>query len=138
MSIANPLNICCIDHIVIRVRNLEPMIAFYCEVLGCRLERGPGEAKLAQLRAGHSLIDLIDAEGELGRQRGKPPDHSAPNVDHVCLQVQPWDTDAIRTHLQQHEVEAGDVVPRYGALGMGPSLYFSDPEGNIIELKSSP
>jgi glyoxylase I family protein len=56
----------------------------------------------------------------------------------VCLQVQPWDTDAIRTHLQQHEVVVGDVVPRYGALGMGPSLYFSDPEGNIIELKGSP
>ena len=90
----------------------------------------------ADLKEGRARLNSPSCE--LGRQRGKPPDHSAPNVDHVCLQVQPWDTDAIRTHLQQHEVEAGDVVPRYGALGMGPSLYFSDPEGNIIELKGSP
>ena len=67
---ANPINITRIDHVVIRVRNLDAMIDFYCDVLGCRLERGPGEAGLAQLRAGESLIDLVDAAGSLGRQAG--------------------------------------------------------------------
>ena len=61
MKQANPINITHIDHLVIRVNDLENMIAFYRDVLGCNLERGPGEAGLAQLRAGHSLIDLVDA-----------------------------------------------------------------------------
>lgn len=63
------------------------------------------------------------------------PDHDAPNMDHICLQVQPWDADAIRTHLTSHAVEVGEIVTRYGALGFGPSLYVRDPEGNTIELK---
>ncbi len=52
MKPANPINISHIDHVVIRVNNLENMIAFYQDVLGCKLERGPGEGGLAQLRAG--------------------------------------------------------------------------------------
>ncbi len=131
----HPINIRLIDHVVIRITNLEVMVEFYCDVLGCRLERGPGKAKLAQLRAGNSLIDLVDADGMVGRQSDGVPDHKAPNLDHVCLQVQPWDTDAIRKHLRLHDVEVGEIVTRYGALGNGPSLYIRDPEGNTVELK---
>ena len=131
----HPINIRFIDHVVLRVNDLEGMIEFYCEVLGCRLERGPGKGKLAQMRAGQALIDLLDAAGPLGRQAGDRPDHKAPTMDHVCLQVQPWDAEAIQAHLQQQGVEMGEIATRYGALGPGPSLYFSDPEGNRIELK---
>ena len=133
-----PINIRLIDHVVIRVQNLVRMIEFYCDVLGCRLERGPGENGLAQLRAGDSLIDLVDAAGPLGRQGGGRPRHEGGNMDHVCLQVQPWDADAISNHLKKHNVEVGDVVTRYGALGDGPSLYIKDPEGNAVELKGTP
>jgi len=135
MRQANPINIHAIDHVVIRAVDLETMLGFYCDVLGCRLERGPGKIGLAQLRAGNALIDLVDVQGPLGRQYDEPPDHNAPNMDHLCLQLQPWDPDAIRGHLRLHGVEVGDVVARYGALGNGPSLYISDPEGNTVELK---
>ena len=135
MKQANPINITHIDHLVIRVNDLENMIAFYQDVLGCKLERGPGEAGLAQLRAGHSLIDLVDANGPLGQRGGDQPDHAAPNMDHVCFLVQPWDTDSIKAHLKQNEVASGDVASRYGATGMGPSMYLRDPEGNAVELK---
>ena len=131
----HPINIRSIDHVVIRVIDLEAMVNFYCDVLGCRLERGPGKAKLAQVRAGNSLIDLVDAKSALGRQSGGAPDHEAPNMDHVCLQVQPWNAEAIHSHLTRHGVEVGEVVTRYGALGSGPSLYIRDPEGNTVELK---
>ncbi len=57
MNQEHPINIRLIDHVVIRVQNLVRMIDFYCDVLGCRLERGPGKNGLAQLRAGDSLID---------------------------------------------------------------------------------
>ena len=135
MKQANPINITHIDHLVIRVNNLETMIAFYRDVLGCKLERGPGEGCLAQLRAGQSLIDLIDANGPLGQQGGDQPDHAAPNMDHVCFQLQSWDTDAIKGHIEQYGLEAGEVAQRYGASGMGPSMYLRDPEGNTAELK---
>jgi catechol 2,3-dioxygenase-like lactoylglutathione lyase family enzyme len=135
MRQSNPINIRLIDHVVIRVSDLERMIEFYCDVLGCKLERGPGELGLAQLRAGQSLIDLVDAKGPIGQKGGDLPDHKAPNMDHVCLQVQPWDVAAIQQHLQLHNVRTGDVVSRYGAAGSGPSIYINDPEGNCIELK---
>lgn len=135
---ANPINVRLIDHVVFRVRDLKAMVRFYTEVLGCRLERGPGDIGLAQLRAGQSLIDLVDVNGSLGRQGGRPPDRDAPTVDHVCLQVEPWDADAVSEHLRKHGVNVGEIASRYGARGQGPSLYIEDPEGNTIELKGSP
>jgi catechol 2,3-dioxygenase-like lactoylglutathione lyase family enzyme len=133
----NPINVTRIDHVVLRVADLPKMIAFYRDVLGCRLERGPGDLGLAQLRAGDSLIDLVDVAGRLGRQAGAAPDHGAPNVDHICLAVHPWDADGLIRHLRNRGVEPGEVAERYGALGMGPSVYIEDPEGNVIELKGA-
>ncbi|MEO0998903.1 MAG: VOC family protein [Pseudomonadota bacterium] len=135
MQQPNPINVSRIDHVVLRVNDMERMVRFYSEVLGLRLERGPGNAGLAQLRAGSALIDLLDAESELGRRSGAEPDGKAPNMDHVCLQILPWDADAVRAHLSEHGVEPGAVEPRYGAGGTGPSMYLEDPEGNTVELK---
>ncbi|MCB1675806.1 MAG: VOC family protein [Halioglobus sp.] len=135
MTNANPINITRIDHVVIRATDLEAMVAFYRDVLGCKLERGPGDFRLAQLRAGLSLIDLVDARGPLGRKGGDLPDHSAPNMDHVCFQLDPWDPEAVLEQLERHGVDHSGVEQRYGASGMGPSIYIQDPEGNTIELK---
>ncbi len=131
----HPIQLLAIDHVVIRVQDLDQMIRFYCEVLGCQLERGPGEAKLAQLRAGQSLVDLVDTNGPIGRKGGGVPDHNAPNMDHLCLRLSAWDPDAIQKHLRDNDIEYGEIVSRYGALGNGPSLYLRDPEGNTVELK---
>ena len=124
-----------IDHVVIRVHDLPRLIAFYSDVLGCVLEKGPGDHGLAQLRAGTSLIDLVDAGGTLGREGGGAPDHDNPNMDHVCFSVEPWDESAIRAHLEENGVVAGEAATRYGADGYGPSIYLEDPEGNRLELK---
>ncbi len=104
MHRANPINIHVIDHVVLRVNDLENMIIFYTEVLGCRLERRAGKVGLVQLRAGISLIDLVDVSGPLGRAAGKAPDPAAPNMDHFCLQVMPWNPDAILADLEAHGV----------------------------------
>ncbi len=122
MAQTHPINIQLIDHVVVRVRDPAVMIDFYCDALGCTLERGPGDIGLAQLRAGGSLIDLVDVAGPLGKQGGGPPAPDAPNMDHFCLQVQPWDVAAIAAHLEKHDVEVGDVVTVYGSRGNGPSL----------------
>lgn len=124
-----------IDHVVLRVVNLETMLTFYENVLGCNVEKRNDEVGLVQLRAGRSLIDLVPVSGKLGQAGGGAPGREGHNVDHICLRVEPFDADAIRGHLLLLGVGVGDVEQRYGAEGMGPSLYLSDPEGNTIELK---
>lgn len=137
MKKANSINITQIDHVVLRVNDLDKMMNFYCDVLGCRLERGPGKERLAQLRAGNCLIDLVDSGSPLGREGGRAPDHGAHNVDHICFLVVPWNTESVLDHLRQHGIKHGKVASRYGATGHGPSLYLEDPEGNNIELKGT-
>lgn len=127
-----------IDHLVLRVVNLEAMLHFYCAALGCTVERRQDEIGLVQLRAGGSLIDLVPVNGKLGRAGGAPPGQQARNLDHFCLRVEPFHEAAIREHLAAHGYEAGSVEQRYGAEGEGPSIYVADPEGNVVELKGSP
>jgi glyoxylase I family protein len=127
-----------IDHLVLRVSNIDEMMAFYTTVLGCSVEKIQREIGLYQLRAGSSLIDLIPVEGKLGAVGGAPPAAQGRNLDHFCLQIEPFDAGAIAAHLREHGVEAGEVQTRYGAQGNGPSLYISDPEANVVELKGPP
>jgi len=127
-----------IDHLVLRVVGLERMLDFYCGALGCTVERRQDEIGLVQLRAGSSLIDLVPVDGKLGRMGGAPPGAEGRNMDHFCLRVEPFDDAAIRAHFQAHGVTAGQVESRYGAEGEGPSIYVTDPEGNVVELKGPP
>jgi len=127
-----------LDHIVLRVRDVGAMRRFYCDVLGCTFEREQAEIGLLQLRAGASLIDLVDINGKLGRKGGAAPGIEARNVDHFCLQVEGWNQDAILAHLRAHAARIGEIGQRYGAEGEGPSIYIEDPEGNTVELKGPP
>ncbi len=126
-----------LDHVVLRVRDPARMQHFYETVLGCPLERRL-DIGLIQLRAGASIIDLVPFDSELGRQGGHAPDHDGPNLDHFCVRVEPWDEAAIRAHLPAHGLAPGSTERRYGAEGMGPSIYVHDPEGNVVELKGPP
>lgn len=127
-----------IDHLVLRVVDLEEMLRFYCTALGCTVERRQDELGLVQLRAGSALIDLVPVDGRLGRSGGAPPGKEARNLDHFCLRVEPFDEQAIRDQLARHGYKAGPVEQRYGAQGEGPSLYVTDPEGNVVEFKGPP
>jgi catechol 2,3-dioxygenase-like lactoylglutathione lyase family enzyme len=138
MASDNPIVIHGIDHVVLRVRDVARMQRFYCEVLGCTVEKVQAEIGLTQLRAGRSLIDLVDVAGRLGRIGGAPPGAEGRNMDHLCLRVERLEDPAIPAHLAAHGVEPGEIVRRYGAEGSGPSMYITDPEGNTIELKGPP
>lgn len=127
-----------IDHLVLRVVDLQRMLRFYGEVLGCTVERRQDDIGLVQLRAGRALIDLVPVQGPLGRAGGAAPGKEGRNLDHFCLRIEPFDEAAIRRHLQVHQVEVGATARRNGAEGEGPSIYISDPEGNVIELKGPP
>jgi glyoxylase I family protein len=119
-----------IDHVVLRVRDQPGMVRFYEQALGFRVERTLERISLVQLRAGASLLDLVPQ----AEQGGAGPS-SAPNMDHLCFRVDPFDRDAIVSRLAPFGISVGETVQRYGAEGTGPSIYFNDPEGNQIELK---
>ncbi len=119
-----------LDHVVLRVADLERAIRFYCEVLGCTEERRVESIDLVQLRAGAALIDLVAAAGG--------PEPGAGNMDHFALRIEPFDEADLRAHLDSHGVAVGELATRYGAEGSGPSLYIQDPDGNTVELKGPP
>lgn len=125
-----------IDHLVLRVRDIERSIAFYREALGCELARRRDELGLVHLRAGTSMIDLVSIDGPLGRKGGPAAGEQGRNLDHLCLRIEPFDETALRTHLLPFGL-AADQRPesRFGAEGEGLSVYFSDPDGNVVELK---
>ena len=131
------MNLKHLDHIVLRVIDVDTMVKFYTEVLGTTVERQL-DIGLIQLRAGACLIDLVPVDSELGARGGLAPAANARNLDHYCFRVEPFDAAAITTHLRAHNVAVEPISTRYGADGYGPSLYISDPEGNVVELKGSP
>jgi len=126
-----------IDHVVIRVADLEGITRFYCDVLGCSVEKEQREIGLVQLRAGRSLIDLLKVGAKIDRAESGTPG-TGRNMDHLCLRVEGFDGEALKAHLQGHGVRIGELGVRYGADGFGPSLYLFDPEGNMVELKGPP
>jgi glyoxylase I family protein len=115
-----------IDHVVLRVKDIERMRRFYCDVLGMEHVAYRPRLGMSHLRGGSSLVDLVE---------GAPPEGEGRNMDHLCFRVEPFDRDAIVAHLERHDVAVGDIRTRYGAEGNGVSIYLADPEGNMVELK---
>jgi len=126
-----------IDHIVLRVSDVERMIEFYCTVLGCSVQWRRPELGLIHLRAGSAMVDLVPVDGKLGKAGGAAPGKEGRNMDHVCLRVDPFDVDQIVKHLESHKARVGEIRPRFGAQGEGVSVYVYDPEDNLIELKGA-
>ncbi|WP_106639439.1 VOC family protein [Allosphingosinicella vermicomposti] len=126
-----------IDHVVLRVTDLDTMVRFYIDILGARWEKKQEALGLYQLRVGTALIDLVPVDGKIGAMGGAAPGREGRNVDHICFRVLPWDGAAIVEELRTHGIES-EIVSRYGAEGDGPSIYLADPEGNGLELKGPP
>jgi glyoxylase I family protein len=131
LAVDAPLKIRELDHVVLRCRGQARMLDFYTRVLGLAEERRIDQIGLIQLRAGAAMIDLVPAP--------EPRVESGLNVDHFCLGLEIADLgDAVR-YLRANAVEiVGEPVMRYGARGMGLSIYLRDPEGNLVELKQMP
>jgi catechol 2,3-dioxygenase-like lactoylglutathione lyase family enzyme len=127
-----------IDHVVLRVRDLQASLKFYCEILGCTVDMVQESIGLWQIRAGNSLIDLVPLDGMLGKKGGAGPAREGRNLDHFAIQVTPFDDAAMRRWLEGHGVAIAESGRRYGAEGDGPSLYVHDPDGNLVELKGPP
>jgi glyoxylase I family protein len=130
-SAATGITISGLDHVVLRVGDLDRAIKFYETVLNCHVERRLEQPKLVQLRAGASLIDLVPA----AVSPASAADGGGRNMDHFAVRIDGFDAAAITADLERHGIAVGEVRERYGAEGYGPSLYISDPDGNTVELK---
>jgi catechol 2,3-dioxygenase-like lactoylglutathione lyase family enzyme len=129
------ISIRAIDHLVLRVRDIDAMRRFYCDVLGATHVAWRPQFGMSHLKIGSAMIDLITVDGKLGKAGGAAPGKEGRNLDHLCLRVEPFDQAGIVAHLQRHGVQVGEIARRYGAEGNGVSIYLADPEGNTVELK---
>jgi glyoxylase I family protein len=128
-----PFAVLQLDHVVLRSADPARLEDFYVRVLGCPVEKRQDNIGLTQLRAGRALIDILAlklGETTTGSAKG--------NMDHLCLRIEPFDASDIHAHLKAHGIAYGEIAPRFGADGRGPSIYIEDPDGNRVELKGPP
>ena len=114
------------DHIVLVVQDVERSVAWYRDRLGLEVLRfddwKAGRAPFPSVRVNErTIIDII-----AGSRAGM-------NVDHFCLVIEPTDMDELVAGGGFDVVEG--PVTRWGARGDGTSVYVTDPDGNVIELR---
>ncbi len=127
----HPLECRGIDHVVLRVADIERSLRFYTEILGLSLERVIEDIGVYQLRCGHNLIDLcVLKEGKTLAEKDER------GIDHLCLTVR-GEVDAIVSFVKEQGVPITmGPVELYGATGYGTSIYVLDPDGHTLELKA--
>jgi catechol 2,3-dioxygenase-like lactoylglutathione lyase family enzyme len=131
-----PFEVQRIDHVVLRVTDIDRSVAFYKSLLGCEVVKRRDDLGLVHLRVGVSMLDLVSVHGPLGRKGGVPPGAEGKNMDHLCLRIEPFDEAAILAFLTAQGVaHTPKAESNFGAEGDGPSVYFTDPDGNAVELK---
>ena len=115
------------DHIVLTVADLEPSIAFYTQVLQMQ-EHSFGQGRKA-LCFGRQKINLQVAGQE-------PRNKAATGAGDLCL-ITTWTPQAVLTYLQAECIDLleGPVI-KSGTLGPIISIYFNDPDTNLIEVSS--
>ena len=123
------MNIQSFDHIVLCVHDVQKSIHFYTEVLGmeAREERRDKWA----LHFGNSKISLQDAESipEIAKR-------TVPGSGNFCM-LTDTPISQIVTQLEHHQVEILDgPAEKIGATGSILSVYFNDPDGNLVEISN--
>ena len=123
-----------LDHIVLYTDDhFDQMLHFYCNILGCKIEREVSEAQLTQLRAGYAIIDL--QKRQLARPSKTSKTAIQDNVAHVCLTISQPINQSLIDWLTAQQVPCSNINDNYGAQGFGDAVYITDPCGNTVELK---
>ena len=112
-------------------------VQFYSNVLGCSIEAELPQFAMVQLRAGGALIDLVDVSASTG-QWANPKITGGRNLDHLCIAIDKYDEQRLRSHLANHGVQIIEEGMHTGARGDSLSIYLKDPSGNTVELKGPP
>ena len=123
------------DHIVLRVKDVEESLRFYTEVLGMKSERvdqwRAGEIRFPSARINaDTIIDFFGSDQELIAKEG------AKNQDHYCMVIEKTDMEDLKAKFEAIgvDIQAGPGK-RWGSHGDGTSLYIYDPDNNVVELR---
>jgi catechol 2,3-dioxygenase-like lactoylglutathione lyase family enzyme len=118
-----------LDHVVLRVADVERSLGFYTGTLGLGAER------VEQWRAGEVLFPSvrIDASTIIDLLPTGENEAVGRNVDHLCLVIDRQDLQALADSGTFDVV--GGPAELFGARGQGQGLYVRDPDGNVIELR---
>jgi catechol 2,3-dioxygenase-like lactoylglutathione lyase family enzyme len=134
-TVGRPFDVARIDHVVLRCRDVNAMVDFYCGVLGLEVAKRNARLGLIHLRAGNAMIDLIPSGDVPTGADAATAALARGNMDHFCLRVEPFDVARLRAYFDTHGIGLGELRVRFGAEGDGESFYIHDPEGNRVELK---
>ncbi len=123
------------DHIVLRVKDVDASLKFYTETLGLKPERieqwRAGEVRFPSARLNDdTIIDLFGSDQEPIARDG------ARNQDHFCMVIEQTDMEVLKTKFEALgvDIQAGPGK-RWGSHGDGISLYVYDPDENVVELR---
>jgi glyoxylase I family protein len=125
-----------LDHFVLRVRDLDASLAFYRDILGLPIqfldEYRAAQRPFVSVRIGKQLLDLVP-DSTFDPDAGK----SMGGFLHFCVGVPAGQLERIIPWLKERGVNVleDQPVPRMGATGMGLSIYITDPDGYVVELK---
>ncbi|MEO8005925.1 MAG: VOC family protein [Betaproteobacteria bacterium] len=119
-----------IDHIVLTVKDIDATCAFYAEAMGMKVVKF-GEGRVA-LAFGAQKINLHQA----GREFEPKADRPVAGSGDVCFVTSVPIADVL-AHLQKNGVAVIEgPVRRTGAVGTLMSVYFRDPDLNLIEVSN--
>ncbi|XP_073919240.1 glyoxalase domain-containing protein 5 isoform X3 [Castor canadensis] len=128
-----PLSACLIhrlDHIVMTVKSIKDTTAFYSKILGMEVTTFKGDRKA--LCFGEQKFNLH----EVGKEFEPKASHPVPGSLDICLITEaPLDEVIARLKACDVPIEEGPV-PRTGATGPIMSIYFRDPDRNLIEVSN--
>ena len=130
-----PISVLGLDHLNLRVADLERAMGFYAGVLGMREvkrnTRADGRVSLVALRAGNCVVFLQPSPGY-----APPADEKDSGLDHYSLEIEAHDPEALVAQLRAHNVQVvTGPAKRWGGHGDGTSIYVRDPDGHEVELK---
>lgn len=129
---------CQMDHIVLNVTDMEKTIEFYTSILKMPEERlaawRDGKVPFPSVRL--SAATIIDLFPPGMWSKSVEAGVCGTHLNHFCLAMSKNSWEALRKRLADHgiAVEEGPVK-RWGAHGTGNSIYFRDPERNLIEAR---
>ena len=123
------------DHIVLRVKDMDASLSFYVDVLGLPTERldeyREEKAPFPSVRLNADTIIDLFAFPDM-----EPIGDGPRNQDHFCMVVEPTDLAQVRAEVEALGIKVREgPVKRWGAHGSGTSLYIFDPDDNVVELR---
>lgn len=111
------------------VDNVHRAVKFYQDVLGLELLGEFDDDRGAALQVGRGVLLLF--RSEVTEKPGVLPPHGATGTSHVAFRVQPHELTEWKEHLRRHGVP---IEVEHSFNGQPPSVYFRDPDGNVLEF----